>query len=667
MVHTLLLLIHLFHYTQSETEYDSNSELLVNTNYGWIQGSINNIGRSFTSIPYAKPPIPENDLRFRNPVPPDSWTHILDATKIAPACMQPDCNERGITCYKSIYAEMSEDCLYLNIYNPPLQSESDPLPVMFYIHGGTYIRQWSGSELYDGQRMAYLNDVIVVTVNYRVGSFGFFYDKSNNFDGNYGYYDQLLALQFVYDNIESFGGNKSKIVLVGESAGAMSVATLLMDSSNKMYSGAIMLSNPLGLPFRTSKSWQNVPQTYIESAGCIENTEYCMRNQVTADELLIAQNEVGSDALSFCKWFNCYWIFLFMPWTPTFETNTLPQTQPLQAFLDGDYNKVPMILGTNFDEGVSFVYDLVASMFDGNYSHGLCREQYKALIYAIMGKDSGNKIIEQFKNDEPDCVGGDYRPLLSKIAGELLFICPSRNSTESISKYSNVWKYNYNYLYVFDPPETYFGDNIYCQGVDDNICHGVELPIVFQSKTLDFSDRDIRLSNLIQIYFTNVAKFGEPSIESSSDKYKWEKYELPTEWSMVFTDEGCNELKKGFEQENGHNCAFWDELGYPQLWWQDSPFSLFDSNFLNAMFSNETFKQELQSNDTCNVDCSEKEIYSSGMESILKEEPYTKASTYDDNIVNILVPFMYIFVGIFFLGVGVFIGIKSNTISSASK
>ena len=622
MFKSCLICIVLLYTAYSQFICSSDDGSLVETNYGCIRGIIQNNGRSFTSIPYATPPTKENDLRFRNPIPANPWSDILDATSISPACMQRDCNQPGITCYKSADATMSEDCLYLNVYTPPFNTnnDNDLLPVMFWIHGGTYLRQWSGSPLYNPQTMAYLNNVIVVTINYRVGSFGFLYDPDNGFDGNYGYFDQLLALQFTYENIEYFGGDKTRIVLFGESAGASSVASLLMDTRNTMYSGAIMISPPLGLPFRTPKSWQQLPNKYYQYAGCDESDDIqtCIRSQTTSDQLLQAQNEAQSDMTSFCKFFNCYWIFSFMPWTPTFKTEGISTTQPLQAFMDEEYNKVEIIIGNNENEGVSFIYDLVAGIYNGSYEHGLCRSQYKALIYAIMGKDNGDKIIEYYKDQEPvqssqndddddddDDVGCDYRMLLSKITTEFLFICPSRNSTISISKYSNVWKYHYNYLYLFDPPELYFGDNIYCQGVDDNICHGVGLPIIFQSETLKFDEDDIKLSAIIQSYFTNLAHYGEPDVNN-----KWKKFKRIIEWNMVFTDDGQDQRELRYEENNGFDCAFWDKLGYPQLWWQDSPFP---SGDLLRIFANKTFIQQLNTDDKCNNECNNDDYTENGI------------------------------------------------------
>ncbi len=116
---------------------------LVNTDYGCIRGAVSEFGRRFSAIPYATPPTPENDLRFRDPVPPKDWTpDTLDVTGMAPVCMQEECDERSVTCYKHTGAAVSEDCLYLSVFTPPIGDDDgddgddgDGLPVMFWIHG----------------------------------------------------------------------------------------------------------------------------------------------------------------------------------------------------------------------------------------------------------------------------------------------------------------------------------------------------------------------------------------------------------------------------------------------------------------------------------------------------------------------------------------------------
>ena len=135
MLSTVVLAIASF--TRAD-DCESDDGSLVLTEFGCVRGVVNELGRAFTSIPFATPPTPENGLRFANPIPPQSWSpNILDATQQSPACMQPDCKARGITCYHYTDTVVSEDCLYLSIYTPPLTHDLvyEGLPVMFWIHG----------------------------------------------------------------------------------------------------------------------------------------------------------------------------------------------------------------------------------------------------------------------------------------------------------------------------------------------------------------------------------------------------------------------------------------------------------------------------------------------------------------------------------------------------
>eukprot|EP01084_Bolivina_argentea_P042425 78216_1 len=627
-----------------DTQCVSQDGSLVATKYGCVRGIINDMGRSFTSIPYAQPPIPENNLRFRNPIEPNSWTpSVLNATTIAPQCMMSECGEWSITCYASTEAVMSEDCLYLNIYTPPFTTSQDPLPVMFWIHGGTYKHQWSGSALYEGQTMANLNNVIVVTINYRIGSLGFFYDPSNGFEGNYGYFDQLLALNFVHENIEYFGGDKAKTVLFGNSAGAMSVATLLMNASNTMYSGAIMQSNPFGLPFRMNDSWQKVPSTYVEYTGCDDSSQgiaSCLRSQVTANELIEAQKQVEGDTLANCKWFDCYFIHMFLPWTPTFKTKALPQVQPLLGIQSGEYNtQVPIIIGSTKDEGVVFIYDLLNSIH-GSYEVGLCKDEYESLVHAIMGTEYGDKIIAQYAQYEPTCSQGDYRPLLSRIAGEFWFVCAARNATQSISTSSStkVWKYHYNYLYKFAADE-YFGDNIYCDGEDGNVCHGAELPIMFESATLNFTKQERDLSDVMQQCWTNLALSQEPGVG-------WKEYNQRQQWTKVFTEEATNEMQMRYEESNDIDCEFYDDMGYPELFWNDAVLNRFPTN---------SFGSRSESDDVteCSSDCSSEEEESDETSLFALYQAEQSNSVYLSDVQMVAI---YFVVAIVFLGVGFLVG-----------
>ena len=197
---------------QPQQQHLNDDSLIINTNYGPIQGYSDGNAHIWSSIPYAKPPI--DDLRWALPQRPDSWTDTLDTTSDPSGCLQ-NCTLGWYACPTVI----SEDCLYLNVYRPTHIDSNDDVPVMIFIHGGDYLEGYGGGLLYNGTDLVNLTDVVLVTINYRLGVQGFYYDKDAAMLGNFGYWDQVLAMDWVYENIKNFGGNPEHITLFGESAG----------------------------------------------------------------------------------------------------------------------------------------------------------------------------------------------------------------------------------------------------------------------------------------------------------------------------------------------------------------------------------------------------------------------------------------------------------------
>ena len=243
----------------SETCESINKNVLILTTLnGQIKGSCNNIGinyankpdsanqiLSWLSIPYAKPPI--NELRFKYPVPIKSWNSLLDGTVMPNPCIQA-------------IGEGSEDCLYLNIYTPfnsynksvIQKNNTANLPIFVWIHGGAF-SSGSNSE-YDGSRLAAMSNIIVVIINYRLGTFGFLHIKGTDAKGNLALLDQNLALKWINENSDKFGGDRSRITIGGESAGSWSIGYhLIFKSSWPYFRNAILQSgNPVRLDLDTS-------------------------------------------------------------------------------------------------------------------------------------------------------------------------------------------------------------------------------------------------------------------------------------------------------------------------------------------------------------------------------------------------------------------------------
>ena len=200
---------------------------------------------AYLGIPYAKPPV--GNLRFASPVVPDPWVGELDATKPPPTCWQYifggfDLENPAAKVWIN-NTEMSEDCLYLNVWTPGDGQElSTKLPVMVWIYGGGYFSGSSTLDVYDGRFLAALENVVVVSMQYRLGPFGFLYIKSQ-VGGNMGLLDQQLALKWVQNYISLFNGDPNDVTIFGESAGAASVGLqYLAPSSRVLFKRFIMQS-----------------------------------------------------------------------------------------------------------------------------------------------------------------------------------------------------------------------------------------------------------------------------------------------------------------------------------------------------------------------------------------------------------------------------------------
>ncbi len=213
---------------------------IIETKLGKIEGIDKNGYTLFAGVPYAKPPVGE--LRWKPPVAIEAWNGILEAKEFATICPQdtatpPNPYFKEFYDYEGYKRNQSEDCLYLNIWMPE-NAAGKKLPVAFYIHGGGFGGGYSSEIEFDGEAFN-KKDVILVTIGYRVGIFGFLAlpqldaESDRDISGNYGILDQIIALDWVYDNIDAFGGDKDNITVFGQSAGCMSTQILISSELTK--------------------------------------------------------------------------------------------------------------------------------------------------------------------------------------------------------------------------------------------------------------------------------------------------------------------------------------------------------------------------------------------------------------------------------------------------
>ncbi|KAK5164871.1 uncharacterized protein LTR77_009535 [Saxophila tyrrhenica] len=294
----------------------------------------------FLGMPFAQPPV--NDLRFRNPQSLNtSWHGSQPAVEYSPACVGYGSSQMGY--------EISEDCLYLNVIRPAGVGPKQKLPILVWIHGGGFV-QGSGVDLrynmsfivQQSQQMG--QPIMAVTLNYRLSAFGFLqgYDEQDaSAGGNWGVRDQRLALHWIQENVDAFGGDPDKVTIWGQSAGAGSVGlqiTAYDGRDDGLFRSAIMDSgNPIFYG-DMKQNYEPIYQNFTRQAGCGNSTDglQCLRD-LPFDAL--------NDVLNTTEFSGA--------WTPQIDGDIIARYSSDQV-ADGAFVKVPIIDGTNSDEGTSF-------------------------------------------------------------------------------------------------------------------------------------------------------------------------------------------------------------------------------------------------------------------------------------------------------------------------
>ena len=290
--------------------------------------------QTFMGIPYATPPL--GPLRWRPPQPAIPWTGVRDATRAGPACMQV--SRPGVA------AVPSEDCLSLNVWaphRPGLSAGAPGLPVMVFIHGGGFVFGSGSEPVYDGDRLA-RHGVVLVTLNYRLGVFGFLAHpgltrEGGGVSGNYGLLDQIQALRWVQTNIARFGGDPRRVTLFGESAGGTSVAMLLASPmTNGLFGQAILESPALG--------WRFVTLAEAEQTGLAIGSDIAALRRAPAASLLAANITIQRLAPRMAP--------VPLPF-PIVDGQVLPE-QPGLLLTEPGARRMPIIIGDVADEGLGF-------------------------------------------------------------------------------------------------------------------------------------------------------------------------------------------------------------------------------------------------------------------------------------------------------------------------
>ncbi|XP_003747841.1 acetylcholinesterase-1-like [Galendromus occidentalis] len=501
--------------------------------------------RVFLGIPYARPP--EGKLRFRKPQPVNFTKGLRAAKGMAPSCLQLNEDLPPFPWLPEKNTSFSEDCLYLNVWTPLTgRSKIERFPVLIFLHGGGFRSGSSSLEVYDGGTLSAYGDLVVVTVNYRLGSLGFL-QLNSKISGNMGLYDQVRALEWTQLHIGYFGGDPSQVTVMGQEAGAVSLGMLLLSPLCKgLLKQAVLLSgapNWLVDPMDTTESITRARKLASE-VGCVptslhpgkklQQTGQCLM-KVNASSLVEAEHRILNGS---------YYGFL-----PRQRDMVVPM-DPVMAVAHGHVLPVDVLVAFTEDEGYMQTYKLFPHLFT-NESR-LTLSEARSILAEVLDlfPDDATDLLMDFyfgklnDSDPPN----DIRQALSQAFGDIFVTCPARIFAESFGdRPMNAFLYEFKYkpLLSMNPAEigaTNFDDIPYLFGE----------PLRFPER---FASDDVSITKMMMNIVTSFVKSGTP--EPVRD-FAIPKFESPAYKYVQLSGSGA--IEKQFPRPS---CDLWKRF-YPK-------------------------------------------------------------------------------------------------------
>ncbi|WP_421106851.1 carboxylesterase/lipase family protein [Streptomyces sp. NEAU-S77] len=494
--------------------------LTVATDKGVVEGAAaNGVGR-FLGIPYAAPPV--GDRRWQPPAPAPAWPGVRSADRPGAACAQTAPGGGAGT---------SEDCLHLNVYAPERRTDR-PLPVLFWIHGGGFM---SGSgDLYDGSQLARTNNIVVVTINYRLGVFGFLDlpGLSERGGGNYGLLDQQAALRWTQRNIAAFGGDPGRVTVSGESAGGQSVCALMASPPARgLFDRAIMQSG--GCPSLTSAQATARGKSYATAAGCGGSAAAaaCLRAK-RPDELLAAGRDFGG--------------ILNGP-LPVSGVPELP-VAPGVAVRSGRFADVPLLIGANRDEIRKWALP---------FAHAT-KEQYERVIGQQFGPHADG-VLARYPYDARNRPYGAAYALGALWTDSSVFYgmggCQYQRLADQFAS-----RQPRTYFYEFgdrNPPSHGPTQPGFAAGA----AHAAELPYLWPSMSpKPLTPEQRKLSRAMMRYWGAFVRDGNPTTHRQAP---WPSYRDAKLMSLLPGDRSRAVNSGAYAAR--HRCSFWNGIDYDWL------------------------------------------------------------------------------------------------------
>ncbi|XP_004647419.1 neuroligin-4, X-linked isoform X2 [Octodon degus] len=501
------------------TLIDSQAQYpVVNTNYGKIRGlrtplpnEILGPVEQYLGVPYASPPTGER--RFQPPEPPSSWTGVRNATQFAGVCPQhldersllhdmlPIWFTANLDTLMTYVQDQNEDCLYLNIYVPTeddIHDQNSKKPVMVYIHGGSYME--GTGNMIDGSILASYGNVIVITINYRLGILGFLSTGDQAAKGNYGLLDQIQALRWVEENVAAFGGDPKRVTIFGSGAGASCVSLLTLSHySEGLFQKAIIQSGTALSSWAVNYQPAKYTRMLADKVGCnmLDTTDLveCLRNK-NYKELIQQAITPATYHIAF---------------GPVIDGDVIPD-DPQILMEQGEFLNYDIMLGVNQGEGLKFVDGIVDNEdgvtpndFDFSVSN------FVDNLYGYPeGKDTLRETIKFMYTDWADKENPETRrKTLVALFTDHQWVAPAVATADLHAQYGSPTYFYAFYHHCQSEMKPSWADS----------AHGDEVPYVFgipmigptELFSCNFSKNDVMLSAVVMTYWTNFAKTGDPN------------------------------------------------------------------------------------------------------------------------------------------------------------
>ncbi|XP_077988195.1 cholinesterase-like [Glandiceps talaboti] len=530
------------------------NDIVISTLYGKVRGYrrpvYNRAVDEYRGIRYGTPQVKEK--RFKPSSAPPPWDGVYNATYWGKGCYQlPDDafgNFSGTMMWNP-NVDLSEDCLFLNVWTPHPKPEN--AAVMVWIYGGGFYSGVASLDVYNGATLAALEDVIVVSFNYRVASLGFFYMGHPDAPGNVGLLDQALALQWVQDNIIHFGGDPQRVTIFGESAGSVSVGLHLLSPVSRYYfTRAILQSGSPNNPWATLTTDEAKRRSIVfaEQRGCYNNT-------MSTEAVIKCMTKLNPVDLVVNEWIDGFHGIYSFPFIPVVDGTFLTET-PLSSIERHAFKPTSIMFGSNRDEGSFFIIYYVYDYFFHNQESIINRtifEQTIATTFPELNKIARDAISFRYIDWWNPEDGAMLRDKTDDYIADSKIHCPIHDFGYSYSSnQEDVYSYFFSQRASNNPFAEWMG-----------VLHGDEIAFIFGqplNSSFGFSSEDEALSRRMMRAWANFAKTGNPNKSTMDDPSPnvWPKYSTKDRLCMTLNSDALEEPQVDTEPRLDY-CVFWND------------------------------------------------------------------------------------------------------------